>query len=136
MSFLDFFAYGHYLFINHCIPIAIATSLTTKAQIHAMPHWATTIPIAHLPPSSLLIDAIAATHGVYKRQNTKSEIAPSGVIFEIILLVVPSNTDKVETTLSLAIKPAISAVEILQSPNPKGTNRGAINPAITASMLS
>ena len=54
----------------------------------------------------------------------------------VISSVPPRSTDRVETTLSLAIKPAIRDVEILQSPNPSGANIGAMNPAITASMLS
>ena len=48
----------------------------------------------------------------------------------------PSRTVKVETTLSLAIKPEISAVEIRQSPKPNGANTGEITPAMAASMLS
>lgn len=38
--------------------------LTTKAAIHAIKHCPTTMETAHLPPSSLLMDATAATHGV------------------------------------------------------------------------
>ena len=109
---------------------------TTKATIHAMTHCQITIPIAHLPPSSLFIAAIAATQGVYKRQKTNREAAPSGVIVAIKLSVPPNNTDNVDTTLSFAINPAISAVEILQFPNPRGTNKGVIKPAMTASILS
>ena len=48
----------------------------------------------------------------------------------------PKRTDSVDTTLSLAIKPVINAVEILQSPNQIGLNICAIKPAIVASMLS
>ena len=46
------------------IPTSIHIALTIKATIHAMTHWSTTIVTAHLPPSSLLTAAIAATHGV------------------------------------------------------------------------
>lgn len=34
------------------------------AAIHATTHWLKTTQIAHLPPSSLFIEVIAATHGV------------------------------------------------------------------------
>jgi len=40
------------------------------------------------------------------------------------------------TTLSLAVNPVISAVEILQSLNPSGAKTGAINPPISARRLS
>ena len=52
---------------------------TIKAQIQAMTHWNTTIFIAHVAPNSLLIEAIAATQGVYNKQNIKSDNAPKGV---------------------------------------------------------
>ena len=48
----------------------------------------------------------------------------------------PNSTDKVETTLSFAIKPVISAVEIRQSSKPSGAKTGAILPEMTARMLS
>ena len=35
--------------------------------------------LTHGPPSSLLIEAIAATQGVYNKQNIKSDSAPRGV---------------------------------------------------------
>lgn len=38
--------------------------VTAKALIHAITHWPATIIIAHFTPSSLFIDATAATHGV------------------------------------------------------------------------
>ena len=41
-----------------------------------------------------------------------------------------------ETTLSLAIKPAIRATQILQSANPRGFRSGVRTPATAASMLS
>lgn len=52
---------------------------TIKAQIQAIPHWNTTIFIAQAVPNSLLIETIAATQGVYNKQNIKSDSAPRGV---------------------------------------------------------
>ena len=101
-----------------------------------MTHWNTTIFIAHGPPNSLLIEAIAATQGVYNKQNIKSDNAPRGVRIVIKDSVPLNNTESVETTLSFAINPAMSDVEILQSPKPKGLKIGAINPATMASILS
>ena len=51
--------------------MAIPIILTTKATIHAITHCPTTTPDAHRAPNSLLIEAMAATHGVYKRQKTR-----------------------------------------------------------------
>ena len=48
----------------------------------------------------------------------------------------PNSTVKVDTTLSFAIKPVMSAVEMRQSPKPSGAKIGAIHPAMTAKMLS
>ena len=93
-------------------------------------------PIAHLPPSSLLIEAIAATHGVYKRQKIKSAAAPAVFITAVSAAVDPNKIERVETTLSFAINPEISAVDILQSPNPSGMNTGAIIPATVARILA
>ena len=46
----------------HAIP---PTIMNASALIsHATTHWNITSRIAHLPPSSLLIEAIAAMHGV------------------------------------------------------------------------
>lgn len=109
---------------------------TIKAQIQAMTHWKMTIFTAHGPPSSLLIEAIAATQGVYNKQNIKSDNAPRGVSIVIKDSVPLNNTESVETTLSLAINPAMSDVEILQSPKPKGLKIGAMNPATIARILS
>ena len=47
----------------------------------------------------------------------------------------PRRTVSVETTLSLAVKPVISAVETRQSPKPSGLNRGAIKLPMAASRL-
>ena len=52
----------------------------------------------------------------------------------VSVLSTPS-TSIVETTLSLARKPEISAVTILQSPRPSGAKSGASKPAIQASIL-
>ena len=38
----------------------------------------------------------------------------------------PSRTVRVETTLSVAVKPVINAVEMRQSPKPRGLKRGVI----------
>ena len=48
----------------------------------------------------------------------------------------PSRTVRVETTLSLAVKPVMSAVETRQSPKPSGANSGAIRLPIMASRLA
>ena len=82
------------------------------------------------------MDAIAATHGVYKRQNTRRLAADTGVIQPSNAAVCPNNTDSVDTTLSFAINPVISAVDILQSPNPIGAKTGAITLATVARILS
>lgn len=74
--------------------------------------------IAHLWPSSLLIEATAAIHGVYNKQNTNNEIVARGVKKASRASDEPNNTDTVDTTLSLAINPAIRDVVIRQSPNP------------------
>ena len=107
-----------------------------NAQSQAMLHCMITIPIAHLAPSSLLTEATAATHGVYSRQKTKNAIAVSGVkIFDTTAPPV-NKTLIVDTTLSLAINPEISAEDNLQSPNPSGSKNGAIAPETPAKILS
>ena len=53
-------------------PSIMPTRRTTKAASHATAHWKSTMPAAHLPPSSRRIAAMAATQGVYSRQNTSS----------------------------------------------------------------
>ncbi len=92
---------------------------TINAAIHATTHCPSTTYAAHFAPSSLLIDAIAATHGVYNRQKTNRLAAATGVIAPVSSAVLPKSTESVDTTLSFAINPVISAVEILQSPNTK-----------------
>ena len=39
----------------------------------AIKHWPNTTPNAHLLPSSLFTEVIAATHGVYNKVNTKKD---------------------------------------------------------------
>ena len=91
--------------------------------------------MAFFPPISLFTAATAATHGVYKRENTKNVNALKGVKNSEILAALPSSTVRVLTTLSLAVNPVINDVDILQSPNPNGTNTGAIKLPISASIL-
>lgn len=94
--------------------------ITTNATAHAITHCPITTPTAHLPPSSLLTDAIAATHGVYRRQNASRLAAAKGVIQPSKVAVLPNKTESVDTTLSFAINPVINAVEIRQSPQSIG----------------
>ena len=54
--------YKYYIYEFHNITIPI--SLTISATIQATTHCHTTTPTAHLEPSSLLTDAMAATQGV------------------------------------------------------------------------
>ena len=107
-----------------------------NAAIHAIQHCIITTPTAYLPPSSLFIDAIAAIHGVYNRQNTRNASTPAGATASIISTVLPKRIDIVDTTLSFAITPVRTAVAILQSPKPSGLNIGDIQLAIAASILS
>ena len=104
-------------------------------MIHAITHCPMTIATAHFPPSSRFTDAIAATHGVYSRQNTQSAAAPTVVKLSCKVAVLPNNTVSDETTLSLARNPEINAVTILQSPNPTGIKIGASAPATRARIL-
>ena len=79
---------------------------------------------------------MAAMQGVYSRQNTSRPSAASGVMAATSVAVLPNSTDSVDTTLSFAMTPVTSAVEMRQSSKPSGANTGAIQPATTASMLS
>ena len=101
---------------------------------HATKQCHTTIKHAHLPPSSLLTDAIAATQGVYRRLNTRRDAA----VTELIAFPTPSpnSTVSVVTTLSFAMKPENREVTILQSPKPIGRNTGTRIPDISARMES
>ena len=102
----------------------------------AVKHWNRTMKRAHLLPNSRFTEAIAATHGVYKRQNARRQIPANGDRVLTRASGVPKSMVMVDTTLSFAIKPVMSAVEIRQSPKPRGTKTGAINPAIDARILS
>ncbi len=99
-----------------------------------MKHCQRTTLMAHFLPSSRFIEAIAATQGVYKRENTRSEAAEAVVINALTFC--PYRISNVETTLYFAINPLISAVQILQSPKPMGAIIGANHPAIIAKILS
>ena len=77
---------------------------------------------------------MAATQGVYSSVNTKNTNAVPGVnMAERLAVSPPSSTVRVETTLSLAVKPVISAAETRQSPKPKGRNTGATQLPTSAS---
>ena len=79
---------------------------------------------------------MAATQGVYSRVNTKNTTAVNGVNIVVRAAVSPpSSTVRVETTLSLAVKPVISAVETRQSPKPSGLKMGATQLPMSASRL-
>lgn len=122
--------------IIYKIPKNIAISFTIAAQIHAIAHCSNATPTAHFPPSSCLTAAIAAAHGVYNRQNIRRAAAVDGLMTACSAAVVPKSTVKVDTTLSFAKNPVTSAVQILQSPNPSGTNSGATSPDTAAKILS
>ena len=80
---------------------------------------------------------MAATQGVYSRENTRKVAAEPGVNRVLRAAVEPpSRTVRVLTTLSLAVKPVMRAVEIRQSPNPNGEKMGAIQLPTMASRLS
>ena len=128
MSSLNYFSTSH-------IPVH-AAPLTASAHAHAITHCRTIMASAHRPPSSRLTAAIAATHGVYRRQNTRSDAADAGDSASVSSSPGPNSTVKVDTTLSFAMKPVISAVEIRQSPKPSGMNTGVMIFAAAASMLS
>lgn len=110
------------------------TSRTSIAAIHATAHCQNTTPTAHFPPSSRLIEATAATHGVYNKLNTSRDAAESGVRTDPILP--PKSTSSVDTTLSFAINPLIRAVHIRQSPRPSGANTGTSSEDTAARILS
>lgn len=69
-----------------------------------------------------------------KTRKTKAE---NGVKNELIASALPPrSTVRVLTTLSFAVKPVISAVDILQSSKPSGRNSGLITEPRIARMLS
>ena len=77
---------------------------TIKATIQATTHCNITTPIALAPPSSLLTALIAATQGVYSKEKTKNTNAVA-VVNRWEISPLGSNTIRVLTTLSLAVKP-------------------------------
>ena len=100
---------------------------------HAMAHCQSTRDIAHLWPSSLLMEATAATQGVYSRLKTSMDAADRAPISVTPPTKRVSMTD---TTLSLAIKPQTRDVMIRQSPRPTGRISGTRRPDRAASILS
>ena len=88
--------------------------------------------------------ATAATQGIYRSTNTRKDTAASVegkicLITETIWALsasTPLSTASVLTTLSLAIRPVITAVEASTEPKPAVANTGAISPAILPSILS
>ena len=58
--------------------------VTKSEHTQAIAHWKATTINDHFFPSSLLIEAIAAIHGVYSRQNTNNENAANGEIMVVI----------------------------------------------------
>ncbi len=92
---------------------------------------------AFLEPSSLFMQAIAATQRVYNNVNIKKTNAVKGVNkVDKVEVFPPNNTVNVLTTLSFAINPVIKAVDILQSPKPNGINKGDIKPPSIANKLN
>jgi len=119
-------------------PSASPAHRTRKATAQAMPHCNTTVAAAAFtPPISRFTVATAATQGVYRRVNTKNTTAVKGVnSVPSRETSPPSSTVRVETTLSLAVKPVMRAVDTRQSPKPRGPNTGAASPPMMASRLS
>ena len=90
--------------------------------------------IAALPTS---VQAAAATYVAASEQGNREVIAAAtGVMAATKASVLPNNTERVDTTLSFAIKPLIKAVDTRQSPKPMGAKIGAITPAANARILS
>ena len=124
------------IFISHLLlynPTAIQMKCAINAMIHATTHCQKTTPTAHLDPSSRLIDAIAATQGVYNKENTN--IVAADTVEIAVSTPPPNRISIVDTTLSFAINPLISEVTIRQSPNQRGLIIGAIHPDIIAIRL-
>ena len=109
---------------------------TIKETIYAITHWKTITETASLLPSSRLMAAMAATQGVYSRQNTSSERTEGTESIEAIDVPSPKSTVSVETTLSFAMKPLTRDVVIRQSSRPIGAKTGDIIDAIIPSILS
>ena len=74
--------------------------------------------------------------GVYSKQNTSRGAAAAGESAAPSAAEEPYRMVRVETTLSLAMKPVISAVDTRQSAKPSGAKRGAMQLATSAKMLS
>ena len=109
---------------------------TAKATNQAIKHCAITTIKAPFLPISLFTAPIAATQGVYKRVKTKNTKELKGVKIVFSVFKFPFiKTVSVLTTLSLAVKPVIRAVDILQSSKPKGLKIGEIKPPRCAKML-
>lgn len=108
----------------YAMPKIIPTQRTRSAIIHAIAHCINTVTAAERTlPSSRFTVAIAATHGVYSSVNTRNTIAVNGVKSVCICETSPpSRRVRVETTLSFAVRPVMSAVDALQSPKPSGAN--------------
>ena len=82
--------------------------------------------------------ACAATHGAYSAVNTRKLAAAAGenAPGSAAVRSPPSSTPSVDSTVSLASSPVMSAVAARQSPKPSGANTGASACPATASRLS
>ena len=99
-----------------------------------MTHCHSTMAKAHFLPNSLFTDAIAATQGVYNKENTKSVSAPPTE--RTVSIPSVNRISIVDTTLSFAINPLISEVTIRQSPSPRGWNKNTSQPDTYDRILS
>ena len=106
-----------------------------KATIQAIPIWKTTILSISFLPASLEYALHAAIHGVYSKQNTRYVKADAAEMEVCKASVLPYNIVNMETTLSFAINPEISAVTSFQLSKPSGANKGVKRPARYARML-
>ena len=85
--------------------------------------------------------AKVATQGIYKTVNTKKVNELKGVkiviraLFKDVKWEDDVKTERVETTVSLAVIPVINAVEALQSSKPNGLNNGEKIVPIDAKIL-
>ena len=77
--------YGYEMCVGYAIqesPAARPIRRTSRAAIHAITHCHATMPTAHFVLSSRFTEAMAATHGVYRRLKTSNEPAIRGVSVE------------------------------------------------------
>ena len=117
------------------------SSRTAKAITQAMTHWLRATKAAERPLfSSRLTAAMAATQGVYSKVKTRNTKAVKGLniparAWGSSAMEEPVSTARVLTTVSLAEKPVMRAVDTRQSPKPRGVNRGAMSPPSIASRL-